>query len=201
MSGDDAGRRVARAVGSLAAAATLSETSRRARTGRVGHVEERVFRSVNAAPEALRAPVWAVMQAGSLAAVFVNGVALARRGRLPAATATTLAGTAVWAGAKVVKARVGRGRPGALLDGVRVIGQPQSGLGFPSGHAAVAATLAVLVPPADSASLRAAALSVAITVGGARMYVGAHLPLDVVGGLALGVLAGQVARAVLDATS
>lgn len=201
MTGADARHRVARAVGSLAVVAALSESSRRARTGRVGPVEERVFRSVNAAPESLRTPVWAVMQAGSLAAVFVTGGALARAGRVPAATATTLAGTAVWAGGKVVKARVGRGRPEALLDGVRVIGHPQSGLGFPSGHAAVATTLALLVPPADSASLRAAALSLAATVGGARMYVGAHLPLDVVGGLALGVLAGQVARAVLDATS
>lgn len=201
MNGTYARRRVTRAVGSFAAVASLAESSRRARADRVGPVEERIFRSVNAAPESLRAPVWAVMQAGSLAAVFLTGGALARSGRMAAATTTTTAGTAVWAGAKVVKARVGRGRPDALLDDVRVIGHPPSGLGYPSGHAAVAVALAVLVAPADCPPLRAAALSIALAVGGARMYVGAHLPLDIVGGLALGVLVAQVARAIVDVVS
>jgi membrane-associated phospholipid phosphatase len=44
--------------------------------------------------------------------------------------------------------------------------------------------------------LRPVAWSTAATVGAARVYVGAHLPLDVVGGAALGVAAGSAARGV-----
>jgi membrane-associated phospholipid phosphatase len=35
-------------------------------------------------------------------------------------------------------------------------------------------------------------------IGSTRMYVGAHLPLDVVGGVAIGVLCGRAAGAIMD---
>lgn len=137
------------------------------------------------------------MQLGSLAGVYAVGAALSRTGRTADAVATTLAGTAMWGGVKLIKGRIGRGRPTELLDEVSVRGPAQTGIGYPSGHAAVAATLALIAPIPDPA-IRAAALLVAGGVGGARIYVGAHLPLDVAGGLALGVLGGLAARALLD---
>jgi len=188
-------------VGTAAAALALCESARRARRLDVGRSEERVFRRFNGAPDALHAPLWAVMQSGSLAAVFVTGGALARAGRTRTACATALAGTAVWGGVKLIKPRVGRGRPEALLDGVSVRGPAPTGLGYPSGHAAVAATLALVVPHAASPQWRAAAIIVAGAVGGARIYVGAHLPLDVAGGFAIGALAGRTASTVLNGCS
>lgn len=157
----------------------------RAANGSVGPCESSVFRIVNRRPESWRRPIWAVMQAGSLGAVgATSAVVWARHDRSEAAR-IALVGTAVWAGVKLVKPLVGRGRPAALLDDVRVRGRPQAGLGFPSGHAAVAATLALLVPWPDPRQRRPA-LGCAVVVGLARMYVGAHLPLDVLGGLAIG---------------
>ena len=175
----------------IGATAALAATAAHARTRRVDHAEERSFRALNDAPRWLHVPVWGVMQAGSLGAVFVvaGSVRLRRDGT---ATRVLLSGTAAWCGAKILKPLVGRGRPEAYLDDVIVRGSVQSGLGFPSGHAAVAMTLALVATP-PSGPLRIGALVGAITTGVARLYVGAHLPLDVVGGLATGLLIGAAA--------
>jgi membrane-associated phospholipid phosphatase len=172
--------------------AILAGSSRRARARQVGKAEERVFRVFNDAPDRFHLPVWAVMQAGSLAAVGVVAGGLARQGRHRAAVTAAVGGTLVWGGVKAVKPTIGRGRPEHHLEGVTVRGQPQSGLGFPSGHAAVSLTLASIASRDCTPPVRAAALTVAAITGGARMYVGAHLPLDIVGGYAIAALCVSV---------
>jgi membrane-associated phospholipid phosphatase len=52
--------------------------------------------------------------------------------------------------------------------------------------------MALAVPRRRGA--RFAATGLAAITGSARMYVGAHLPWDVAGGFAMGVLAGPPAR-------
>ena len=192
-------RKVSAAIVPLAAGAVLCRSARLARTNAVADTEQRVFRRFNDAPEQLHVPAWVIMQSGSLAGVFVTAAELARRRRPRTAAAAAIAGTTVWAGAKVIKPLVGRGRPQEHLDDVSVRGQPQTGLGYPSGHAAVALTLALIAPRATTAPSQAAAMTFAGVIGATRMYVGAHLPLDVAGGLAIGLLAGQASRWVLAA--
>ncbi len=183
---------------SVVAALTVFETARRAHAHRVGPFEERVFRWFNDAPDRILPPAWVVMQSGSLGAVFVVAGGLRCRGRGRAAAVSALVGSAVWVGVKVVKPLVGRGRPDAHLQNVAVRGDHQDGLGYPSGHAAVALTLASIVPRTHCLGAQTAALGLAGITGGARLYVGAHLPLDVAGGLAIGSLAGQAAIMLLD---
>ena len=182
----------------LTAGIVFCETARRARTGSVGDLEARVFRRCNGAPNSAHLPVWAVMQSGSLATVFVAGGVLARSGRVRAAAAAVVAGTAAWGAVKLVKPIVGRGRPSHVLDDVDVRGHAQTGLGYPSGHVAVAATLGAIVAPVTTPVGWATSIAVGGVVGGTRMYVGAHLPLDVVGGIAIGVLFGRAANEVMD---
>jgi membrane-associated phospholipid phosphatase len=185
-------------ISGASALLVLVSTARNARAGGVSHREEHVFRAVNDLPNALHGPLWAVMQSGSLAAVFVAAGAQARR-QPPARTAAVLlAGVGVWGGVKLVKPLVGRGRPSAELDHVVVRGHAQSGLGYPSGHSAVAATLAIALSHDRGVMAGACALGVATLTGGARMYVGAHLPLDIAGGLAIGALGGGLAMYALD---
>ena len=84
------------------------------------------------------------------------------------------------------------GRPAALLTAVeeRELFGADS-LGYPSGHAAVAAALTVVVAAHLSVRWLIAALALGAVVLFGRMYVGAHLPLDIIGGAALGAIGGQ----------
>jgi len=151
------------------------------------------FRPVNDLPDAIHPPVWTVMQLGALGAGPVLGTAAWRLGRRDLAVRMVAGATASWALAKVAKRIVHRGRPAALVEGTRVRGKEATGLGYLSGHSAVATSLMVAaasVAPEHRRLLAGAAAS----VGLARMYVGAHLPLDVVGGVGLGLIVDGVLR-------
>jgi len=187
--------RVRAAVWIAAPLVIFAASARAATTHRVGRVEERAFRAANAAPEGWSVPTWLVMQSGSLGAVFAVA-ALLRRRDPPAAAKALTAGTTVWGVVKLIKPMIGRGRPAEHLRGVRVRGTPQSGLGFPSGHSAVATTLALLATRRGT-PVRNVALGTAAATGVGRIYVGAHLPLDVVAGWALGVAASEVGQRVV----
>jgi undecaprenyl-diphosphatase len=154
--------------------------------GTAPRFEVDLFRLVNDLPSVLTVPLVVVMQAGTLAAVFVAaGLALAaRRWRLARDLAAS--GTLAWLAAKGVKAFVRRGRPSALLHGVIVRGAAATGLGFPSGHTAVAAALATAAAPHFGRRGRRISWCGVGIVAIARMYVGAHLPLDTIGSAALG---------------
>ena len=92
-----------------------------------------------------------------------------------------------------------RGRPAALLVDVHER-EHTSGLGYLSGHSAVAFALAMVVAPSVPVGGRVAVFSIASLVGFGRVYAGAHLPLDVVGGVGLGIVGGTAARRLLGRT-
>jgi membrane-associated phospholipid phosphatase len=172
--------------------AALATSAIAARMHPVSPAEASVFRRFNRGPDWIGHPAWLLMQAGSLGAVGVAAAATARRAGRPAGATVLAAGVGAWGIAKVFKPLVGRGRPATYLDGVVVRGSVQRGLGYPSGHAAVATALSLAAT--TQRRTRALAMAVAICVGSGRMYAGAHLPLDVVGGAAVGALADTCAR-------
>jgi undecaprenyl-diphosphatase len=106
------------------------------------------------------------------------------------------AGFSAWLGAKGVKRFVQRGRPSAHFPDVVVRGPAERGLGYPSGHAAVAFAMATTVAGTLPPLWSELAWATAPVVGFGRVYVGAHLPLDIVGGAALGVVLGSGVRVV-----
>jgi undecaprenyl-diphosphatase len=162
--------------------------------GHVPGAERWAFDGVNGLPGALWPVVWAPMQVGSLlgSLVVVVGIEVTtRHHRL--ALAALVASQAAWWSAKVVKVLVARARPGALLPGVH-LREHATGLGYVSGHAAVAFALAAAVAPSLPKRWRPAAFALAAVVAVARVYSGAHLPLDTLGGAGLGLLAGTLSR-------
>ncbi len=155
---------------------------------RVGRREAGVFTSVNSLPDGLHAPAWVVMQCGALGTAAAAGTVAWRLGERRLGAQLTAAGGMSWALSKVVKQVVRRDRPALLLPGVSVRGSAATGRGYLSGHAGVATALAVTVVSRVGVRRGAPALAVAGLVGLTRIYVGAHLPLDVAGGVALGLL-------------
>ena len=95
----------------------------------------------------------------------------------------------------MVKRLFGRGRPADHIPDATIRGRPASGLGFPSGHAAVATALAVIGVPDLGPVGRVAVYSVAGLTAVARGHVGAHLPADVVGGVGMGLAVGALTNA------
>lgn len=175
-------------VRTVVALSLLAGTVAPLHRNRIGRREQQVFRVVNGLPDGLFAPAWTVMQLGALGAAPVTAAAAMVAGERRLAGHLVTVGTAAWVLAKVVKGVVRRGRPSVLLTGVRCRGEEASGLGYLSGHTAVSTALTAAAMPYLGSRGRRVALAAASLVGLSRIYVGAHLPLDVAGGVALGLL-------------
>jgi undecaprenyl-diphosphatase len=186
------------ALKAAAGAAIFLIGARQARTRQVTELDERIFWTVDGLPNAVQVPGWVVMQAGSLGAVIAAATGAAAAQRHGTAIRLAIAGGSMWIGAKATKHFIGRGRPADHLEGVAIRGRKQSGLGYPSGHAAVSASLAVVASrtwPRASLALGAVAAVTAVM----RVYDGAHFPSDVLGGAAAGVAAGVAVNGALGA--
>jgi undecaprenyl-diphosphatase len=165
--------------------------------GRVGRPEAAVFRGINGTTVLPFVVAWPVMQLGNVLVVPAATLVAAALRRWWLAAELLLAGTGTYLVAKVVKGIVPRGRPHGLLSDVVIRGAAAQGRGFVSGHAAVLAALAAVTWPWLGRGGRIAACVLVVVVSLARVYVGAHLPLDVVGGAGLGLAVGGAVRLLL----
>jgi len=163
----------------------------------VPDAETPVFRVLNGTTVLPFVVVWPVMQLGNVLVVPPAALLAAAFRRWRLALELLIAGAGTYLAAKVVKGVRPRGRPDGLLSDVVIRGAEAHGRGFVSGHAATLAALATVAWPWLGPRAR---IAVGVLVGVVcltRVYVGAHLPLDVVGGLALGVAIGGLVRLAL----
>jgi membrane-associated phospholipid phosphatase len=167
--------------------AALLATAGAVRHDRVGPWETSAFQAVNGLPDALYRPAWVVMQAGAFGAVPAAAATAWLAGDRELAARLLAGGTGAWALSKLVKQVVRRPRPVAMLPGTRGRGRDATGLGYLSGHAAVAVALGAAALPRLGPPGRVLTLSAVPLVGLTRVYVGAHFPLDIAGGVALGL--------------
>jgi membrane-associated phospholipid phosphatase len=160
--------------------------------------EAAVFRSLNDLPDSIGSVVWIFNQYGVFITIPVLAAVALVSGQQRLAIALIVSGVGVYLLAKLLKLYVERGRPGDLIADVvpRETFAPDS-LGYPSGHAAVAAALTVIVAAYLSRRWAIAVICLAVIVPLCRMYIGAHLPLDLIGGAALGVTAAAIVNLVM----
>ena len=166
--------------------------------GRVGPIERAVFHSVNGLPQGLYQPMLVFQYLGVLAMPLVVAVgALAfRRWRL--AAALVLVVPFKLAAERVVKLLVQRQRPGTTVPDAVLRGVHPAGLSFVSGHAIITFAIAGLLGLVLPRRWAVVAFVLATLNAVARVYLGAHNPLDVVGGAAVGLAIAAVLDLVLD---
>ena len=171
------------------------------RHGHVSQVEESVFRAVNDLPQAMYPVLWPFQQVGAvLVGPLVAVVALILR-RYRLAAAAIVVTVAKLASERVVKAFVSRSRPGTSIGpDIHARGNVHlTGESFVSGHAVMIAALAGVVTPYLPGRWKVVPWVLVGLVMIARVYVGAHNPLDVLCGAALGVAIAGAVNLVLKA--
>ena len=182
-------------------AAVFAALAAVAHTHRVSDFEATAFHLVNQLSDAFRVPLVIVMQLGTFVAVIVVVFGALAVKKWWAAAATGLAGTVAYVLSHYGKSAIARGRPVATLGHVIARGTLPTNFGYPSGHVTVAAALATSLSPYVSRRWSRALWTGVALVAVARVYVGAHLPLDVIGGFALGWAVGAAVNLLLGAPS
>jgi undecaprenyl-diphosphatase len=166
--------------------------------GRVGAAERAVFHAINRLPGWLYRPMLVAQYLGVLVVPLIVAIgALAfRRWRL--AVALVLVVPLKLAAERVPKLLVQRERPGTTVPDAILRGVPHGGLSFVSGHAIITFAIAGLLAAVLPRGWAVLALVLATLNALARVYLGAHNPLDVVGGAAVGLAIAAVLDLVLD---
>jgi undecaprenyl-diphosphatase len=159
--------------------------------GRVTGHEASLFRWVNGWPEALYVPMTIFQFAGVLAAPAVcAALALLCKRYWLAVLLILIMPAKLWS-EHLIKANFQRERPKVYIPDAILRGDvPSSGLSFVSGHATIVFALATFLTPFLSRWLRVAVWTIAVLCIIARVYLGAHLPRDVVGGAFCGTMIG-----------
>lgn len=180
-------------IGGLAVAAACAAV---ASGGEVGATERAAFHAVNDLPGALTPALWVAQLSGVIVVPLLLAVAAAalRRWWLAAALAA-VAPMKLLIEHAVVKELVQRQRPGTSICGgdatcATFRDVPLEGLSFVSGHAIITWALVVLLWPHLVGRWRWLPVGMAVLNGIARIHLGAHAPLDILGGAGIGVALG-----------
>jgi membrane-associated phospholipid phosphatase len=166
--------------------------------GRVGSVERALFHAVNGLPGWLYRPMLLFQYLGVLAMplIVAAGALAFRRWRL--AAALVLVVPLKLATERLVKLLVHRERPGTTVPDAILHGVHPAGLSFVSGHAIITFAIAGLLALVLPRRWAVVAFVLASLNAVARVYLGAHNPLDVVGGAAVGLAIAAALDLVLD---
>jgi glycosyltransferase 2 family protein len=185
----------------VVAVAVLAVGALVVRNGTVPGWEEWLFRRVNGLPDALYPVLWPFQQLGALVVGPVLAlISLALR-RYWLALAIIIVTFAKLVSERLVKVVVSRQRPGTSIGpDIHTRGDVSlTGESFVSGHAVLVAGLAGVITPYLPGRWKAVPWVLVGLVMLTRTYVGAHNPLDVICGAALGIAIAAAINLLLGA--
>ncbi len=159
-----------------------------ARHGQLQPWEERLFYDVFNWSGGLRWLFLAVTQLGSAGAVAIVTLGSFLIGYRQLAWRLLLSGVSAYLLVIVAKGLINRPRPYALLSSIHERELSVHGLGFPSGHTAVATAMALTLAFHLPKQWRWIPAVWIAGVGLSRVYLGVHAPLDIIGGFAIGLV-------------
>lgn len=153
--------------------------------------EEQFFWAIYSIPLPLTGFFSLLTDGATIGAVLLATLIALALKRRRIALAMFSAGGGAWLVAHFFKDILARGRP-EVFYGPEIVryGALTEGYGVPSGHSAVAAGLAVALCLILPRRWAPAIITLAFLVGISRVYLGVHLPLDVVAGWAIGIIVG-----------
>lgn len=174
----------------LFAAATLMS-----REKVISSLEENIFLATYNLPEWISPISYLITQLGSIYALLLLAAFYTLRKKHRILIRLLMSGTLAYLLAGFAKGIVGRERPVELLSNIVMLDVIQ-GPGFPSGHVALATALAFTIGHVLTKKYHWIPVVWIVGVAFSRMNLGVHLPLDLVGGFAIGWFAYAVFRQV-----
>ncbi len=178
---------IVRPVLRLAAVAALGAAG-----GRLAEPDETARRVVSGRrSELLDRTVPTLTDLGSTYAALGAGAALWAGGKRKLARDVVGASMLAWGLAQAMKPLFSRPRPYEAGDVDLLVRKP-AGRSYPSGHPAVAAAIVTVTRDEVAGPVRPLLARIPRFVAFSRVYVGAHYPTDVIGGLLLGRSAGEL---------
>lgn len=151
-----------------------------------------VFRVFNNLPRPSAVVLLPTLQVGSALAIAVAAGVAFYLSRIRLGAKLVVAGTLGWLTAWVVQRLVERPGPGLLLEDVKLRATGEVVFAFPSQHVVVAAALAAVAMAYVGPKLRRRIWWIVAAVGVAAMFAGRAMPVDVIGGVALGWFEGYL---------
>lgn len=180
----------------LVAIITLFVTAWLAKRGTLVLGEEHLLALIYDLPDEFRMTFLALTLLGSSWIMAIVLLALLIKERFDVALRVIISGLSTFVITALAKEFVGRPRPGLLLD----MFQRELlvfGYGFPSGHTALATSIALILG-AYLPKSRQYIIPIWIgVVAISRLYLGVHAPLDIVGGFAIGLIVATCVLLVL----
>jgi membrane-associated phospholipid phosphatase len=170
------------------------------RTG-VAEWDERVFVALNAgtgSDSVLARVVSAITTPiGLLVLVLVSGLVVQRTHGWAAVATSSLAAALGWALANGTKLLIDRPRPYESLAATILRQDPARGMSFPSSHTAIVVAVVVALLPILPKPWKVVGIAAVAMVVWSRVYFGVHHPLDLLGGIGVGVVAAGLAWLIL----
>lgn len=146
-----------------------------------------IFRAVNSWPEQLSPVFKFVSFGGTLLFAILGTCVFYISKRRVIASELAITGIAAWAIVNWLKYYQIRLRPSELITNVQLREHIGQIAGYPSGHATIVTALGIITYPYLSPRQRFVLVLSILLVYLSRLYLGMHFPLDIIGGIGVGM--------------